>query len=148
MFWWKPGILIPSFVSLQNKIPTNINQNIIIKLQQNHIYFSIIFAKFYNFFHIYKYIYIYINNTKYNIYVYIINIKSGWAGPNHDGPRSAQKILGRSRPKKFSSGPNPAQKTGLGQDPPGPATKRAGGELISPPPLHAERYSFCMQRRK
>jgi len=48
-------------------------------------------------------------------------------------------------PNKFFSGPDPAQKTGLGQDPPGPATKRAG-ELISPAPacrtlfvLHAEK---------
>ena len=207
MFWWKPGILILDFVSLQCKIPTNINQNTVIILQQNHIYFSIIFANFYNFF----FIYIYINNTKYNIYIYN-NIKSGWAGPNHWaglsprpwwaevgpkiywadlgpkmhwadlGPKKAlgrsrpkkkalgrsrpkkalgryrpKKALGRSRPKKslgryrpkqkISSGPDPAQKTGLGQDPPGPATKRARG-INFPPPLHAERYSFYMQRRK
>jgi len=49
--------------------------------------------------------------------------------------------------KIFSSGPDPAQKTGLGQDPLGPDPKRAGG-INFPPPLHAERYSFCMQRRK
>ena len=124
------------------------------------------------FFHIY--IYIYIKNTKYNIYIYIIILNR--AGPaqttgpdsaqDHDGPGSAQKYtgpisaknaLGRSRPKKslgryrpkqkISSGPDPAQKTGLGRDPPGPATKRARG-INFPPPLHAERYSFCMQRRK
>jgi len=52
-------------------------------------------------------------------------------------------------PKKllYSSGPDPTQKTGLGQDQPGPATKRAGG-IIFPPLLHAERYSFCMQRKR
>ena len=49
-------------------------------------------------------------------------------------------------PQKILSGPDPAQNTGLGQDPPGPATNRAGG-INFPPPLHAERYSFCMQRR-
>jgi len=56
-------------------------------------------------------------------------------------------VLGRSRPKKlsFSSGPDPAQKTGLGQDPPGPSQKRAGGNYFPPTPacrtlfvLHAE----------
>jgi len=41
-------------------------------------------------------------------------------------------------PKKtLSSGPDPAQKTGLGQDPPGPSQNGAGGELFSPHP--------CMQ---
>ena len=84
----------------------------------------------------------------------------GWAGPTQPtGPGSAQKCwadfgpkngLGRSRPKKLisPSGPGPAQKARLGQDPPGPATKTGRGELFPPPPLHAERYSFCMQRRK
>jgi len=56
-------------------------------------------------------------------------------------------------PNKFFSGPDPAQKTGLGQDPPGPATKRAG-ELISPAPacrtlfvLHAEKEITKRQNR-
>jgi len=66
------------------------------------------------------------------------------------GPISAQKLI-------FSSGPDPAQKAGLGQDQPGPSTRLAGpeqvwpstrnqrGELFSPHPpacrtnvLHAE----------
>jgi len=72
MFWWKPGMLIPDLYLYSIKIPTDINQNTVIKLQQNHIYFFIIFKKFYNnCFFIYIYIYIY------------NNIKSGWAGPNH-----------------------------------------------------------------
>ena len=166
MFGWKPGRLIPDLYLYSIKIPTDINQNTVIKLQQNHIYFFIIFKKFYNnCFFIYIYIYIYIYN----------NIKSGWAGPNHwaglspkprwvevgpkmywadldpkiyTGPISAQRCTGPIlAQKKFSSEPDPAQKTGLGQDPPGPATKRARG-INFPPPLHAERYSFCMQRRK
>ena len=73
--------------------------------------------------------------------------------------RAQPKIVGRFRPKlgwadlgpkkkkTFSSGPDPAQKTGLGQDPPGPSRNGAGG-IIFPPPLHAERYSFCMRGRK
>ena len=75
----------------------------------------------------------------------------GWAGPAQPpGPDSAPNVLGRSRPKKLLSfsGPDPAQKTGLGQDPPGPAIKTGGGNYFPPRPLHAERYSFCMQRRK
>jgi len=48
--------------------------------------------------------------------------KKCWAdfSPKCIGPISAQKLLS-------SSGPDPAQKTGLGQDQPGPAAKRAGG---------------------
>jgi hypothetical protein len=170
-------MLIPDLYLYSIKIPTDINQNTVIKLQQNHIYFFIIFKKFYNNFFSYIYIYI-IQNNIYN------NIKSGWAGPNHwaglspkprwaevgpkmywadlgpkmywtdlgpkkcTGPISAQKCTGPILAQnKFSSGPEPAQKTGLGQDPPDPATKRARG-INFPPPLHAERYSFCMQRRK
>jgi hypothetical protein len=60
---------------------------------------------------------------------------------------SAQKCIGPISAQKNSSGPDPAQMTGLGQDQPGPATKRAGG-IIFPPLLHAERYSFCMQRKR
>ena len=128
--------------------------------------------------------FIYINNTKYNIYIY--NTK--WAGlvrpnrlgrtqPKIVGPISAQNGLGRSRPKRLfwarpgpedragpahptgpdsvqncwadfgpqwigprsaqnknSSGPDPAQKTRLGQDPPGPATKTGGGNYFPPAP--------------
>ena len=51
-------------------------------------------------------------------------------------------MLGRSRPKKwigpisaqillYTSGPDPAQKTGLGQDQPGPATNAGGGIIRS-----------------
>ena len=44
------------------------------------------------------YIYIYINNTKYNIYIYIIILNR--AGPAQTiGPDSAPKVLGRFRPK-------------------------------------------------
>jgi len=84
-----------------------------------------------------------------------------WAdfGPKWIGPISTQNGLGRSRPKKliFSSGPDPAQKAGLGQDQPGPSTRLAGPEQVWPstrnqrgglfPPilLHAERM-FCMQK--
>jgi hypothetical protein len=150
----KTGYVNTGFVSFQYKIPTNINQNTVIKLQKITYFWN----NFWRIFVIFSYIYIYINNTKYNIYNIIYNIK--WAGlvrpnrlgrtqPKIVGPISAQNGLGRSRPKIliFSSGPDPAQKTGLGQDPPGPDSKRAGG-INFPPPLHAERYSFCMQRRK
>ena len=141
----KTGYVNTGFVSLQYKIPTKINQNTVIKLQQNHIYFSIIFLhNFYNFF---MYIYIYINNTKYNIYIYNkYNIKSGWAGPNHwaglspkqwwaevgpkkcIGPISAQKysLLGQTRPRRLGWA-----RTRLAQ------TQNGRGELISPHP--------CMQ---
>jgi len=56
--------------------------------------------------------------------------------------------LGRSRPKKLisPSGPGPAQKAGLGQDPPGPTTKTVRGNYFPPTPacrtlfvLHAEK---------
>jgi len=83
----------------------------------------------------------------------------GWAGlvrpnqlgrtqPKSVGPISAQNGLGRSRPKKLisPSGPGPAQKARLGQDPPGPATKTGGGNYFPPTPacrtlfvLHAEK---------
>ena len=170
MFGWKPGRLIPDLYLYSIKIPTDINQNTVIKLQQNHIYFFIIFKKFYNNFFSYIYIYIIQNN----IYIYIIILNR--AGPaqttgpdsaqNQDGPRSAQKctgpisaqkctgpisaqknVLGRSRPKNVLGRSWPKTNSLLGQDPPDPATKRARG-INFPPPLHAERYSFCMQRRK
>ena len=61
----------------------------------------------------------------------------GWAGPAQPtGPISAQNGLGRSRPKTkntLSSGPDSAQKTGLGQDPPGPIQNGAGGGNYFPP---------------
>jgi len=82
----------------------------------------------------------------------------GWAGPAQPtGPDSAPNVLGRFRPKMYwadlgpkkllsSSGPDPAQKTGLGQDPPGPAIKTGGGNYFPPTPacrtlfvLHAEK---------
>jgi len=49
-----------------------------------------------------------------------------WAdfGPKWVGPISAQKKL------TFSSRPDPAQKRGLGQDPPGPSQNRAGGNYF------------------
>ena len=58
------------------------------------------------------------------------------------------KIIFWAKPgPEYRSGPDSAQKAGLGQDPPGP-DQNGRGELISPPPLHAERYSFCMQKEK
>ena len=74
-------------------------------------------------------------------------------------------VLGRSRPKKlywanlgpkvywadigpqkkFSSGPDPAQKTGLGQDPPGPATKRAEGINFPRPCMQNAIRSACRE---
>ena len=79
----------------------------------------------------------------------------GWAGPAQPtGPDSAQKVLGRFRPKNglgpqtgilLWARPGPEGRTGPG--PAWPGTKWAGG-INFPPPLHAERYSFCMQRRK
>ena len=83
----------------------------------------------------------------------------GWAGPAQPtGPDSAQNCWADLRPKMgwadfgpkkkltFSSGPDPAQKTGLGQDPPGPSQNGAGGIIFPPTPacrtllvLHAEK---------
>ena len=66
-----------------------------------------------------------------------------WAdfGPKWIGPISAQKtsipLLGQARPRRRGWA-----RIRLAQQP-----KRAGG-IISPPPLHVERYSFCMQKRK
>ena len=59
----------------------------------------------------------------------------GWAGPAQPtGPDLAQKCWADFGPKQiFSSGPDPAQKAGLGQDPPGP-DQNGRGELISPHP--------------
>jgi len=68
------------------------------------------------------------------------SVQNCWAdfGPKWIGPISAQN--------KYSSGPDPAQKTGLGQDPPGPVTKTGGGNYFPPTPacrtlivLHAEK---------
>jgi len=39
MFWRKSGILILGLYSYSIKIQPNINQNTVIKLQQNHIFF-------------------------------------------------------------------------------------------------------------
>jgi hypothetical protein len=87
------------------------------------------------------YIYIYIIQ---NIIYIIYNIK--WAGlvrPNRLGRTQPKKCWADFGPKMdwahklvFSSGPDPAQKAGLGQDPPGPE-QNGRGELISPHP--------CMQ---
>jgi len=83
----------------------------------------------------------------------------GWAGPGQPaGPDSAPKVLGRFRPKNGLGRSRPKKtdillwaRPGLeGRTGPGsawPRPKRAGGNNF-PPPLHAERYSFCMQRRK
>ena len=78
-------------------------------------------------------------------------LNSGWAG-------LSPKLLGRFRPKMdwadlspkktnilFWVRPGPEDRVGPGSAWPKP--KRAGG-IIFPPPLHAERYSFSMQRRK
>jgi len=40
MFWRKSGILILGLYSYSIKIQPNINQNTVIKLQQNHIFFK------------------------------------------------------------------------------------------------------------
>ena len=45
MSWRKPGILIPDFYLYSIKIQTDIDQNTVIKLQQNHIFFEIIFEE-------------------------------------------------------------------------------------------------------
>jgi hypothetical protein len=50
MSWRKPGILIPDLYSYSIKIRTSIDQNTVIKLQKNHIFFKIIFKEFLFFF--------------------------------------------------------------------------------------------------
>jgi len=67
----------------------------------------------------------------------------GWAGPAQPtGPDSAQKMLGRFRPKMDWADLGPKNwYSSLGQTRP----RRQGRARIC---LHAERYSFCMQRRK
>ena len=70
----------------------------------------------------------------------------GWAGPAQPiGPDSTQNcwaVFGpqwigpSSAPKKNSSGPDPAQKTGLGQDPPGPSQNGVGGNYFPPTPAY------------
>jgi hypothetical protein len=52
------------------------------------------------------------------------------------GPKNYYPLLGQTRPRRLGWA-----RIRLAQ------AKRAGG-IISPPPLNAERYSFCMQRRK
>jgi len=54
--------------------------------------------------------------------------------------------LGPKNKLIFSSGPDPAQKTGLGQDPPGPDPKWAGG--INFPPTPACRTLFVLHAEK
>lgn len=49
MFWRKSGILILGLYSYSIKIWTSIDQNTVIKLQQNHIFFEIIFEEFLKF---------------------------------------------------------------------------------------------------
>ena len=97
-----------------------------------------------------------------------------WAdfGPKWIGPISAQKKtllgqtrlvrptrLGRTQSKivgpssaqnKNSSGPDPAQKTRLGQDPPGPATKTGGGNYFPPPRpcMQNANRSACREEKK
>jgi hypothetical protein len=63
--------------------------------------------------------------------------------------------LGPTRIWYFSSGPDPAQKAGLGQDPPGPATKTGGGNYFPPTPacktlfvLHAEKEKINTRGKK
>jgi hypothetical protein len=88
---------------------------------------------------------IFLQNFLNFIYIYIYIILN-WAGPDSApkcvGPISAQQeygisLLGQTRPRRQGWA-----RIRLAQQP-----KRAGG-IIFPPPLHAERYSFCMQRRK
>ena len=44
--WRKPGILIPNLYLYNIKIQTDIEQNTVIKLQENHKFFEIIFEEF------------------------------------------------------------------------------------------------------
>jgi len=46
----------------------------------------------------------------------------------------------------FWARPGPEGRAGPGSA--WPSNQNGQGELFPPPPLHAERYSFCMQRRK
>jgi len=74
------------------------------------------------------------------------------------GPDPAQKTgLGRTRPRRQGwagpgpedrAGPDPAQKAGLGQDPPGP-DQNGRGELISPHPCMQNAIrSACREGKK
>jgi len=63
--------------------------------------------------------------------------------------------LGLTRIWYFSSGPDPAQKAGMGQDPPGPATKTGGGNYFPHTPacrtlfvLHAEKEKINTRGKK
>ena len=73
----------------------------------------------------------------------------GWAGPAQPtGPDSAQKCWADFGPKNnilIWARPGPEGRSGPGSAWPRP--KRVGG-INFPPPLHAERYSFCMRGRK
>jgi len=66
----------------------------------------------------------------------------GWAD---FGPKMDWADFGPNTIILFWARPGPEDRSGPGSAWPKP--KRAGG-IIFPPPLHAERYSFCMQRRK
>ena len=84
----------------------------------------------------------------------------GWAGPAQPtGPDSAQNCWADLGPKWvgpisaqnkkhiiFWARPGPEDRAGPGSAWPKP--KRGRGGIIFPPPLHAERYSFCMQGTK
>ena len=85
--------------------------------------------------------------------------RQGWSGPP-DWAGLSPKFLDRFRPKMgwadlgpktkkhiiFWARPGPEDRAGPGSAWPKP--KRGGGGIIFPPPLHAERYSFCMQGKK
>jgi len=59
MFWRKPGILIPDLYLYNIKIQTDIDQNTVIKLQQNRIFFEMIFEELFFDFLVLKHAYIY-----------------------------------------------------------------------------------------
>ena len=66
----------------------------------------------------------------------------GWAGPaqptgSDSTPKNYYPLLGQTRPRRLGWA-----RASLAQQ------QTLAGGIISPPPLHAERYSFCMQRRK
>jgi len=70
-------------------------------------------------------------------------------------PKMCWADLGPTKIWYFSSGPDPAQKAGLGQDPPGPATKTGGGNYFPPTPecrmlfvLHAEKEKINTRGKK
>ena len=92
----------------------------------------------------------------------IHNIKLNWAGlgrPSQLGRTQPQRCWADFGPKMDWADLGPKKKTDIllwarpgpeGRTGPGsawPRPKRAGG-INFPPPLHAERYSFCMQKEK